>query len=258
MSLRFGLRAAACAFVMSIAAPAGAQSAAESANVRPTLQADGDSDVPTLTQLFTRSLRGFAQVPAADNLEWLAAGGVAALATHAADRETSRVIAESRALDAPLEAGAFVGGTPFELGAAFAAYSLGRAFDNGRLARAGADLVQAQLIAESLTLAIKEATRRARPSGTGYSFPSGHATAAFASATVLQQHFGWQVGLPAYFVATYVGASRIHDRRHYLSDVAFGAVLGTIAGRAVTVNRRHRVTVGVAPADGGGAVVIGM
>jgi membrane-associated phospholipid phosphatase len=61
-------------------------------------------------------------------------------------------------------------------------------------------LIHAQLMAEGLTFMIKQATRRSRPEGSGYSFPSGHATVTFASATVLQRHFGWKVGLPAYAV----------------------------------------------------------
>jgi membrane-associated phospholipid phosphatase len=55
---------------------------------------------------------------------------------------------------------------------------------------------------------------------------------------VLQQHFGWRVGVAAYAAASYVAASRLQMRRHYLSDVAFGAALGILAGR--TVGRSHR------------------
>ena len=243
-----GTRAAAILFVLSIvAAPAHAQSSSGTA--------DADA-IPTFGELFTNTFRDFRHLPSAGNLEMLAVGGAAALATHTADRETSRILSESRPLDTSLEAGAIVGGTPFELGAAFAAYGIGRAYGNRRVANVGADLVQAQVMAEALTIVIKQATRRARPQGSGYSFPSGHTTAAFASATVLQQHFGWKIGLPAYVVAAYVGASRIHDRRHYLSDVAFGAALGAVSGRTVGVGRRHRIALSVVPANGGAAIVL--
>jgi membrane-associated phospholipid phosphatase len=87
---------------------------------------------------------------------------------------------------------------------------------------------------------MKEVGRRSRPEGGGFSFPSGHTTAAFASATVLQQHFGWKVGVPAYAVASYVAASRVQTQKHYLSDVAFGAALGIVAGRSVTLGRAGR------------------
>jgi len=34
-----------------------------------------------------------------------------------------------------------------------------------------------------------------------------------------------------------VATSRLEDKRHYLSDVMFGAVLGIVAGRTATVGR---------------------
>ena len=162
-------RAAAIVFVLSIvAAPAYAQSSSA---------ADADA-IPTFGELFTHTLRDLRYLPSAGNLECLSFGGPPSLAPHPAASETSRILSESRTLDTSLEAGAIVGGTPFELGAAFAAYGIGRASGNRRIANAGADLVQAQLIAEALTIAVKQATRRARPEGSGFSFPSGHTTGA--------------------------------------------------------------------------------
>lgn len=34
--------------------------------------------------------------------------------------------------------------------------------------------------------------------------------------------------------SSYVAASRLHDNVHYVSDVVFGATVGTLAGRTVT------------------------
>jgi membrane-associated phospholipid phosphatase len=244
-------RGAAVVFALALcsAAPARAQSPAPDA---------ATDAVPSFAQLFTGTLHGFERLPSFGTLEWLAAGGIAAAATHPADAQATRVLAGSGTLDQPLRAGALIGGTPFELGAAFATYGVGRALDNRRVARAGADLIQAQLIAESLTLAVKQTARRARPSGSGFSFPSGHTAVAFASATVLQRHFGWKIGIPAYAVAAYVGTSRIQERHHYLSDVIFGAALGTVAGRTITLGPRHQATIGITPARGGAAVVVAM
>ena len=87
----------------------------------------------------------------------------------------------------------------------------------------------------------------------GWAFPSGHTTAAFASATVLHRHFGWKVGLPAYGAATYVAASRVQGKRHYLSDVAFGAALGVVAGRTVTMPGGHKMSIGPIGTDFGPA-----
>jgi membrane-associated phospholipid phosphatase len=38
-------------------------------------------------------------------------------------------------------------------------------------------------------------------------------------------------------MATYVAASRLTENRHYLSDVLFGAGIGIVSGRAVTIRR---------------------
>jgi len=59
----------------------------------------------------------------------------------------------------------------------------------------------------------------------------------FGTATVLQRNFGWKAGVPAYALASYVAASRVQMKRHFLSDVAFGAAIGIVAGRTVTVGR---------------------
>jgi membrane-associated phospholipid phosphatase len=93
-------------------------------------------------------------------------------------------------------------------------------------------------VAQGLTYGLKYVVRRERPDGTGYSFPSGHATVTFASATVLQRHLGWRYALPTYTLATYVAVSRLHENRHYLSDVVFGSTIGIIAGRTVTRHGR--------------------
>jgi membrane-associated phospholipid phosphatase len=96
-------------------------------------------------------------------------------------------------------------------------------------------LIRAQVLAQAITTGIKLSARRNRPDGGEFSFPSGHTSVTFATATVMLRHFGWKGGIPAYAVASYVAASRVHVKRHFLSDVAFGAVVGVVAGRTVTV-----------------------
>ncbi|MCC7417542.1 MAG: phosphatase PAP2 family protein [Acidobacteria bacterium] len=144
---------------------------------------------------------------------------------------------------------------PFQVGGALATYTVGRLTRSPRTARVGADLFRAQVLSQVVTQAIKLSARRTRPDGSALSFPSGHTSATFASATVLQRHFGWKAGIPAYAVATFVATSRIEERRHFLSDVAFGAVLGIVAGRTVTVGRGDaRFAVAPVATSGGGGI----
>ena len=189
-----------------------------------------------------------------ENLDWLAVGvGTAAAATAGDDKLT---VSWSQRAREPFEPGAIVGLTPFQLGAATFTYVMGRATNRPRMMNLGSDLIRAQLVAETMTIALKQVARRSRPEGSGFSFPSGHTGVSFASATVLQRHFGWKVGVPAYAVAGYVAASRVQMRRHYLSDVAFGAAFGIMAGRTVTIGRsRQFLLTPIAAPSGSGAGV---
>lgn len=64
------------------------------------------------------------------------------------------------------------------------------------------------------------------------SFPSGHASSAFATATSLAYAYGYTAGVPAYLVATAIAAARVSENAHWLSDVVAGATLGIFWGRA--------------------------
>ena len=67
-----------------------------------------------------------------------------------------------------------------------------------------------------------------------YSFPSGHATFAFAVATSLSLSYPeWYVVVPAYVWASAVALSRVWLGMHYPSDVLGGAVLGAGVAGAV-------------------------
>ena len=58
------------------------------------------------------------------------------------------------------------------------------------------------------------------------SFPSGHASAAFAAAGLLSD--GSRCAPAYYALATVVAASRVHVKIHHASDVLVGAVVGTV------------------------------
>jgi len=61
----------------------------------------------------------------------------------------------------------------------------------------------------------------------GKSFPSGHTSLAFATATSLAiECKKWYVVIPAYIWATGVGYSRLYLGEHYPSDVLAGAIVG--------------------------------
>jgi membrane-associated phospholipid phosphatase len=57
--------------------------------------------------------------------------------------------------------------------------------------------------------------------------------------------------VPAYIFAGYVASSRLHENRHFASDVVFGAAVGTIAGRTVTRHGRDKFEFSVTPSPSG-------
>jgi hypothetical protein len=67
---------------------------------------------------------------------------------------------------------------------------------------------------------------RPRKNGDFKSFPSGHASNAFAFSGVVYRNHGLVLGIPAFAVSSFVALSRMNDNAHYLNDVLFGATLG--------------------------------
>ena len=76
----------------------------------------------------------------------------------------------------------------------------------------------------------------------GTSFPSGHATAGFAIATVMARRYGRHKWVPwvAYGVAGLISVSRIPDVAHFPSDVFLGAALGYTVTRFDVFRERNR------------------
>jgi undecaprenyl-diphosphatase len=71
--------------------------------------------------------------------------------------------------------------------------------------------------------------------------PSGHATAAFAMATVLADRHPKQKWL-FYTLAASVAFARIQKERHFLSDVFVGGAIGMYGARRVLANEDQILT----------------
>ena len=133
-----------------------------------------------------------------------------------------------------------------------AAYLVGTILKNPKLKKASVLAFSSLLISGAITEATKYLAGRERPNkggdqwqfhgpqigGSHMSFPSGHTTAAFALAASFSTVYDSKiVKILAYTAATLVGLSRIHDNKHWASDVFMGAVIGTATG--VFVTKKH-------------------
>jgi hypothetical protein len=140
-----------------------------------------------------------------------------------------------------------------------ALYAVGRITGHPRIADLGWHGTEAVILGELTSFLIKGTLGRVRPFaavddpddfhfGGGFgrkewrSFPSGHSTTAFAAAaavtdetTLWWPRSTWIVGPMMYGGATMVAVSRMYHNRHWASDVAVGALIGTFAGKKVVL-----------------------
>jgi hypothetical protein len=169
------------------------------------------------------------------NLIILGAGGTLAVVARNSDVSLVGRAKKSEELGELFGGGSYPGSGWIQVSGAVGTYVAGRITGNAKVRAIGSDLVQAQILNTVLTSGVKFAVQRTRPDGGHHSFPSGHTSSTFANAAVLSRHFGWRVQIPAYGLATYVATARVQENHHYVSDVVFGAALGIVAGRTVSI-----------------------
>ena len=166
-------------------------------------------------------------------------------------------------------------GAPQVLGPALLlGYLGGRALDQPRLSAASKRVATSVVIAGVAAEALKLAVGRVRPADWAQepdhfqpfsehdSFPSGHATLSFATATALDRETSarwlpWVV----YPLAGLVGWSRVHDDRHWTSDVVAGAALGYWTARktedVLRVRAKRPGRLGILPGTNGRSLRLG-
>ena len=201
-------------------------------------------------------------IPRRNSVYWWAGGAALALAIHPEDKKINARLINS-STDSMWVPGHIIGNTAVIFGASAATYFFGRAKEYHRAQHLGMDLMEASILSEGIVEGMKLVARRPRPIEIGggkqsptYSFPSGHAAITFAAATVLQQHLGYKAAIPTYLIASYVAMSRLHDNRHYASDVVFGAATGIVVGRSVTWHGRNFYASPMLVPGGGGIVLM--
>lgn len=156
-------------------------------------------------------------------------------------------------------------GEPGSIVLAGATYIYGRTGNSPRSAELGLRTIESIGAAGITSFLIKGFAGRARPYvvsdtnphdyslGRGFhkdaytSFPSGHVTTAFATASAASQEIAYlwphasHIWTPLLFTsASLVGVSRIYNDKHWASDVIAGAAVGTLVSRVVVrYSRAH-------------------
>lgn len=141
----------------------------------------------------------------------------------------------------------------FLLGLMTALYVSGEITDNNSLRKTALLSLESWVTSGVLVLGLKFLTGRARPktgskddfhpfSFKGYlSFPAGHSCSAFAVATsIADQSRETSIDILAYSLATLVTVSRVHNNKHWASDVFIGSALGYLIAKKISSLDRNR------------------
>lgn len=135
-------------------------------------------------------------------------------------------------------------------GSAVGFYLIGLTHGDRQLKETGVLSTEAMVNGLIVDEVLKYAFRRQRPledagagrffqSGSQNSFPSGHATLAFAFASVVAHEYnGWLSQFLSYGSATAISLARVTGKQHFPSDVFVGGTIGYLIGRHV-YHARH-------------------
>jgi len=155
-------------------------------------------------------------------------------------------------------------------------YGYGYVAEDTRSERAAMLGLEGYVVSGLMVNALKYATHRHRPNtgdprdtwdgpsfeNDNLSFPSGHASSAFAVAAVLssEYHESTAVSVISYGMATLVAASRVYDDKHWASDVLVGSAIGYFTGKAIynwrSGEAATKLTAMPLPLKGGGALML--
>ncbi len=136
-------------------------------------------------------------------------------------------------------------------------YSTGWLTDNKKARYVALKGAEAWLLTGGATVVLKQLFHRQRPNEGAFadpyywlgpfaltsentSFPSGHTSTAWAVAAVVATSYdAWWVKGLSYGFASLAGLSRIHDNKHWASDVFVGALLGWWVGNSLVKNKSN-------------------
>jgi membrane-associated phospholipid phosphatase len=145
--------------------------------------------------------------------------------------------------------GLFLGGLITSL------YLGGEIFDEQGLRKTALLSLESWLTAGALVISLKAIVGRARPyTGMGsnhfepfsfssdyYSLPSGHAASAFAVATVIADQTDFILAdVLVYSLSTLVAVSRVHESKHWASDIFVGSAIGYFIGKKICSMHRDQ------------------
>ncbi len=152
-------------------------------------------------------------------------------------------------------------------------YLCGLVFNDRKCKETAFLCLESLVLSQGITISLKHIVGRTRPFGDkgafhfdplkfpppsySQSFPSGHATIAFAvSSVIAEQYKSWMVKSLAYGSAALVAWGRVNNNVHFVSDVFWSGVIGISVGRCLVKFHRKDDSISncelISTADAGG------
>jgi membrane-associated phospholipid phosphatase len=143
------------------------------------------------------------------------------------------------------------------LGLMTALYASGEVFHQNSLRKTALLSVESWLTSGIIVTGLKIVSGRARPKAGEsshsfypfslrsryHSFPSGHSSSVFAVATVIaEQSEKAYVDILAYSIASLVAVSRVHNNKHWPSDILIGSSIGYFVAKKICSLNEDRDT----------------
>jgi membrane-associated phospholipid phosphatase len=83
------------------------------------------------------------------------------------------------------------------------------------------------ILTEAITFGLKIVVNKPRPDGSDEnSFPSGHTSTTFQSASFIHMRYGFKYSIPAYILAGYTAFTRMNADKHDIWDCWAGVAIG--------------------------------
>jgi hypothetical protein len=178
----------------------------------------------------------------ADNLSILLLAGGASVALHSsgADEKVADNFEDHHIFHGFTDESLNVVGHPWtQLGASALWYAISRKnqddFNKGRAEA----MIAALSVTGVATFGLKAIRHNDAPNGKDWAWPSGHVASSFTVASMLDEFYGPEVGVPAYAFASLIAYRMLDSGDHWTSDVVFGAALGWVVGHTFGAKQKQ-------------------
>jgi membrane-associated phospholipid phosphatase len=100
-------------------------------------------------------------------------------------------------------------------------------------------MIAALAVTNVATFGLKAIRHNDSPNGKDWAWPSGHTASSFTVASMLDEFYGPNVGIPAYALASLISYRMLDTGDHWTSDVVFGAAIGWVVGHTFGAKQRQ-------------------